>query len=196
MRTGWSPPPTAVSREGPGSPGNPLGWFLPALRTCPLMPFPSFFLFVSPPPGSPSLPGEGLPWSGGQAAPSQVGPPAGFKPQPRGSYLPAPRPPCILSSLSRGCHIRPPASQVLILRCAANSGPAGLPGSRGKLATGGTAQWIPSFKLQPTPHPCEHAHKDTQTLARVCAPTHMRTPRPTYPPPAGTSLFSGSLQNL
>lgn len=173
-----------------------MGWFIPALRTCPLMPFPSFFLFVSPPPGSLSLPVEGLPWSGEQAAPSQVGPPAGFEPQPRGSYLPALRQPCILGSLSCGRHIQPPASQVLILRCAANPGPASLPGSWGKHVTGGTTQWILSFKLRPIPHPCEHAHKDTQTLAHACAPTHMCTPLPTYPPPAGTSLFSGSLQNL
>jgi len=161
----------------------------PALRSCPLMPFPNFFLFVSFPPGSPSLPGEGLPWSGGQAAPSQAGPPVGFEPQPRGSHLPAPRLLCMLGSLSCGFHVQAPASQVLILRCAANPGPAGLLGSQGKHSASETAQW--RFRASSSdPH---HTPVSTRTKTRrrphTCAPMHTRTPCPTYPPPAGTSLF-------
>ena len=166
----------------------------PPWRGSPLIPIPISFCFVSL--GSPSLPGEGLPWSRGQAAPSQAGPPVGFEPQPRGSHLPAPRLLRMLGSLSCGFHVQAPASQVLILRCAANPGPAGPLGSWRKHAASETAQWRFRASSSDPHHTPESTRTKTRRRPHTCAPMHMRTPRPTYPPPAGTSLFSGSLQNL
>ena len=155
-----------------------MGWFLPAL-SCPLMPFPSFFLFVSSPPGSPSLPGQGLPWSGGQAAPSQAGQLVGFEPQLQGSHLAAPRLLRMLSSLSCSFHVGPPASQVLILRCAANPGPAGLPASCGKHEASDTAQW----RLRASSSNSHHAPVRTCTKTRRCPHTRAPTPCVLRAPP-------------
>lgn len=101
----------------------------------------------------------------------------------------------MLGSLSCGFHVWPPASQVLILRCAANPGPAGLPASRGKHEASGLHSGdSEASKLQLTPHPCEDMHKSAQMPTRECPRRHVYS-MPHLPASAGTS-FSGSLQNL